>query len=230
MTGTDKAIRWSTVAAVAIVALVAAFVSYRHALDVVRLHGEGWPVAQLYPLTIDGLIYAASMVLLDAARRGTKPPTLAYVALGLGVTATLAANVAAGLSYGIVGAVVAAWPAPALVISYELLMLIIRRSASAPESLPERAPRSAPDPAPVPLPERTRPERERAPGERTRSRSPKRTRNAPVTARDAETEFMAELAAGAVPSIRQIRARLHVGQDRARQLHGQMEALVSVRT
>ena len=34
MTG-DKAIRWSTIAAVSAVALVAGFVSYRHALQVV---------------------------------------------------------------------------------------------------------------------------------------------------------------------------------------------------
>lgn len=132
MSGADKAIRWSTVAAVAIVAAVAAFVSYRHALQVVRLHGEGWPVAQLYPLTIDGLIYAASMVLLDSARRRATPPVLAYVALGLGIAATLAANVAAGLAYGVLGAIVAAWPAPALVISYELLMYVIRSAAAAP--------------------------------------------------------------------------------------------------
>ena len=130
MTGADKAIRYSTIAAVAIVALVAAFVSYRHALQVVRLHGEGWPVAQLYPLTIDGLIYAASMVLLDAARRRAAPPVLAYAALGLGIAATLAANVAAGLVYGPAAAVIAAWPAPALVISYELLMFLVRTSAT----------------------------------------------------------------------------------------------------
>ena len=132
MTGADKAIRYSTIAAVAIVALVAAFVSYRHALQVVRVHGEGWPgpVAQLYPLTIDGLIYAASMVLLDAARRRAAPPVLAYAALGLGIAATLAANVAAGLVYGPAAAVIAAWPAPALVISYELLMFLVRTSAT----------------------------------------------------------------------------------------------------
>jgi hypothetical protein len=40
MTGTDKAIRWSTIAAVTVVALVAASISYRHALEVVGQHGE----------------------------------------------------------------------------------------------------------------------------------------------------------------------------------------------
>lgn len=133
MTG-DKAIRYSTVGAVSVVALVAAFVSYRHALTVVRAHGETGPLALAYPLTIDGMIYASSMVLLNAARRGAERPWLAYAALGLGIAATLAANIAAGLAYGPVGAIVAAWPAPALVISYELLMLVIRSSVAVPDA------------------------------------------------------------------------------------------------
>ena len=135
MTGTDKAIRYSTIGAVSVVALVAAFVSYRHALTVVRAHGESGALALAYPLTIDGMIYASSMVLLNAARRGLDRPWLAYAALGMGIAATLAANVAAGLAYGPVGALVAAWPAPALVISYELLMLVIRSSVQ-PDSQP----------------------------------------------------------------------------------------------
>lgn len=133
----DKAIRWSTIGAVSVVALVAGFVSYRHALQVVTVHGETGVIAKAYPLTIDGLIYAASMVLLNAARRGIERPPLAYVALGLGIAATLAANVAAGLAFGPVGALVAAWPAPALVISYELLMLVIRSSAAPVPGVPE---------------------------------------------------------------------------------------------
>ena len=76
MTGADKAIRYSTIGAVSVVALVAGFVSYRHALQVVTVHGESGLIARAYPLTIDGLIYAASMVLLNAARRGsTGPPS-----------------------------------------------------------------------------------------------------------------------------------------------------------
>lgn len=83
-------------------------------------------VARVYPGTVDGLIYAASMVLLDSARRGVKPHPLARLLLGAGISATLAANIAAGVSFGPVGAAVASWPALALVGSYELLMLIIR--------------------------------------------------------------------------------------------------------
>jgi hypothetical protein len=41
--------------------------------------------------------------------------------------ATIGANLAHGLGHGLVGALVSAWPALALVGSFELLMLLIRR-------------------------------------------------------------------------------------------------------
>jgi hypothetical protein len=81
---------------------------------------------------VDGLIYCASMVLLDSARRGITAPVIARWLLAAGIGATLLANVMAGLSWAPLGAVVAPWPTLALVGSYELLMLIIRQSASRP--------------------------------------------------------------------------------------------------
>ena len=53
-------------------------------------------------------------------------PPLARWLLGVGIAATLAANVAHGLGHGPIGAAVGAWPAVALVGSYELLMMVIR--------------------------------------------------------------------------------------------------------
>jgi Protein of unknown function (DUF2637) len=57
---------------------------------------------------------------------------------------------------------------------------------------------------------------------------PKRTRtpSAPVSGTDAESEFMSELAAGTLPSIRQIRARMHLGQDRARQVREHLKGVL----
>jgi hypothetical protein len=110
------------------VAAVAAVASYEHAYDLVRAHGESGWTARMVPLTVDGLIYASSMVMLNAARRSMPVPALARWLLGLGIAATLAANVAHGLGHGLVGASVAAWPAVALVGSYELLMMVIRSS------------------------------------------------------------------------------------------------------
>jgi Protein of unknown function (DUF2637) len=108
--GTDRAIRPSTAAAVLAVAGIAAYVSYWHAYAVVRAHGETGITARLEPTTIDGLVYASSMVVLYAARHRVPVPSLARWLLGPGIAATLTANMAQGWSHGPVAAVVAAWP------------------------------------------------------------------------------------------------------------------------
>ena len=130
MTGVDRAIRVSTAVAVLAVAGVAAYVSYWHAYAVVCAHGESGITARLEPATIDGLVYASSMVNLYAARHRLPVPALARWLLALGIIATLAANMAQGWSHGPVGAVIAAWPAVSLVGSYELLVWIIRTAAA----------------------------------------------------------------------------------------------------
>jgi hypothetical protein len=126
----DRAIRLSTAAAVLAVAAIAAYVSYWHAYAVVRAHGETGVTARLEPATIDGLVYASSMVVLYAARHRVPVPSLARWLLGVGIVATLTANMAQGWSHGPVGAVVAAWPAVSLVGSYELLVWLVRTSGA----------------------------------------------------------------------------------------------------
>jgi Protein of unknown function (DUF2637) len=74
----DRVIRVSTAVAVLAVAGVAAYVSYWHAYAVVRVHGESGITARLEPATIDGLVYASSMVILYA--RGMEIPCLAWPA------------------------------------------------------------------------------------------------------------------------------------------------------
>lgn len=54
---TDKLIRVTTAVAVAAVAAVAAVISYRHAYELVRSHGESGLTARLVPFTVDGLIW-----------------------------------------------------------------------------------------------------------------------------------------------------------------------------
>jgi hypothetical protein len=192
MSGADRTIRWSTAAAVIGVAVVAAMVSYEHAYALVHEHGEtGW-TAHLIPLTVDGLIWASSMVMLDSARRKMPVPALARWLLGLGIAATLAANVAHGPGHGPIGSAVAAWPAVALVGSYELLMMIIQGAQSELAQVPAVANTSNAVP-----------------------------RIDPLHARAAE-EFADEIAAGRTPSLRAVRARLHVGQSRAQQVQAHL--------
>jgi hypothetical protein len=123
---TDRLIRITAALAVVAVAVVAAVISYQHAFELVRSHGESGVTARLLPFTVDGLIWAASMVVLDASRRGQPVPRLAAWSLGAGIVATVGANLAHGVGHGPVGALVSAWPALALVGSFELLMMLIR--------------------------------------------------------------------------------------------------------
>jgi hypothetical protein len=125
----DTAIRASTAAVVLAVAGIAAYISYWHAYAVVRQYGESGVTALLEPGTIDGLVYASSMVILHAARHQLPVPRLARWMLALGIAASLAVNVAQGWSHGLVGAAAAAWPAVALVGSYEMLAWMIRTTA-----------------------------------------------------------------------------------------------------
>jgi Protein of unknown function (DUF2637) len=120
---TDRVIRITTALAVA---TVAAVISYQHAYELVSSHGETGLTARLLPFTVDGLILAASMLILDASRRNQPAPPLARWCLGAGIVATTGANLAHGIGHGLIGALVSAWPALALAGSFELLMTLIR--------------------------------------------------------------------------------------------------------
>ena len=154
---TDQLIRITTALAVIAVAVVAAVISYQHAFELVRSHGESGVTARLLPFTVDGLIWAASMVVVDASRRGQPVPRLAAWSLGAGIVATVGANLAHGVGHGPVGALISAWPALALVGSFELLMMLIRTGRgtrvgdTGPESRYQAAPPLAQE-APLELP------------------------------------------------------------------------------
>ena len=126
----DAVIRWVMATAVTAVAGVAAWTSYLHTVAVVVGHGEDTTTAALVPVTTDGLILAAGLVLLHCARSDRPAPDLARVLLALGIAATLAANVLHGIGHGPVGAVIAAWPATAFVGVSELALWLIRASGA----------------------------------------------------------------------------------------------------
>jgi hypothetical protein len=124
----DRWIRRTTIGCVALLALIAGTVSYLHMHLLVELHGQpGW-VAALTPLSVDGMIVAASTALLADSRRGRRGGFLPWVLLTAGSVASLAANVAVAEST-VTGRVIAAWPSFALIGSYELLMRQIRAAA-----------------------------------------------------------------------------------------------------
>ena len=116
----DRMIRFTTAAVVCAVAAFAAVVSYSHIYGLGRAHGQDGTAVRLLPLSVDGLILAASLVLLHEARNGRVAPALARLMLWLGIAATIGANIAYGARYGLLGALISAWPAVAFIGAVEI--------------------------------------------------------------------------------------------------------------
>jgi len=117
-----------TAATVTLVALAAGVLSARHCITVVSANGESG-LAWIYPVSIDGLVLAASMSLLSAAHRKVAASRLAWVMLWAGIAATTAVNVLASTQHGATGCLIAAWPALALTGCIELLLGMVRTAA-----------------------------------------------------------------------------------------------------
>ncbi|MFI0482216.1 DUF2637 domain-containing protein [Actinomadura sp. 9N215] len=243
----DRFIRASTAAVVVGIGGIAAYISYQHALDVATAHGEAGATGRLVPLTIDGLVYVASMVLLDSARRRVPAPFLARLALALGIGATVAVNVLHGVAHGVVGALIGAWPAVCLVLVVEMLMGMVRRGrtdegprivgtpdeTAAQDDFPEIAePLDVPDgyamwaeiePEPVATALPEVPDDGRIGHGDSPSPNETPADLAPVlaTARD---RFAETLASGGLPSVRALRRELHIGHPRAVRVRAALKA------
>lgn len=123
--------RWQRVlarAAVSLVALVGATVSYAHMHEVAAVAGEAWR-AWLLPLSVDGMIAAASLGAWQARRRGEPVPTMTALSLTIGLLVSVGANVAVPLLPSstahapvALSAIVAAWPAVALGLAFEEML------------------------------------------------------------------------------------------------------------
>ncbi len=127
----SSAIRTATALAVLVVAAIAAVISYVHIQHLAVTHWQTPLAAGLLPVSIDGTVAAASLVMLRAARAGLGTPWLARFMLVLAVGATLAANVAYGLPYGMAGALLSGWPGVAFIGSAEMALGMVRRARQA---------------------------------------------------------------------------------------------------
>jgi hypothetical protein len=126
----------ATAAAVLLVASIAAVVSFVHIQRLAVTHGQTPLAAYLLPVSVDGTVAAASLVMLRAARAGLGTPVLARTMLGLAVAATLAANVAYGVPYGLTGALLSGWPAVAFIGCAEMAIGMVRRTRGVPAQVP----------------------------------------------------------------------------------------------
>jgi hypothetical protein len=67
-------------------------------------------------------------VLLHEVRNNRDAPPLARLMLWLGIGATIGANIAYGAGYGLLGALISAWPAVAFIGAVEIAMQLVRRA------------------------------------------------------------------------------------------------------
>jgi Protein of unknown function (DUF2637) len=219
--------------AVGLVAAIAAVVSYTHVYDLGRTHGQTGLAARLLPLSVDGLVVVASLVLLQSARNGHQSSALPRFALWLGIAFTVATNLAYGLPHGPVGAVLSAWPGAAFVLAVEILLGSLRSSQEAPEPEALFSASRAREGGQETVPEPSQPVPEgpsvQAAQSRTRPSSPLptgRSTTRGMSLQPAEL-FRAEIEAGHLPPVREVKRRAHVGQDRASQIRAEIKALMN---
>lgn len=142
-------------AVVLIVGAIAAVVSYSHMQELAAGAGEGWR-SYLIPLSVDGLIVAAGMVLAVRRQMGLPGGKLAWSGLGLGIVASIAANMADARPE-VTAILVAGWAPVAFAWTFELIQQLRRLSTQpdatdAPGSTGSAPPPPAQPPsAPVPF-------------------------------------------------------------------------------
>jgi hypothetical protein len=123
----DLLIRRTTTGTVLFLAVVAGVVSYGHMHELALRYGQEPWAAALLPLSVDGMIVAASLALLWDSRRGRRGGILPWTLLVIASGASLAANVAAAHPM-LISRIISAWPPFALIGAYEMLMRQIRHS------------------------------------------------------------------------------------------------------
>lgn len=116
--------RFATVAAVTTVAAVAGYNSYGHQYDVAVMAHQATHLAAVLPLSVDGMLLAASLAIAEDKSSGRKPRVWATVAFWLGAAVSVAANIASVIvHWGLdpLAIAVSAWPPLALLITVEVL-------------------------------------------------------------------------------------------------------------
>ncbi|WP_410633755.1 DUF2637 domain-containing protein [Amycolatopsis sp. cmx-4-83] len=130
-----------------LVALGAAFASYRHGLHFALRFGADEATAWIWPLIVDGLLTIATVELWKAA--GSK--WQAWLAFVFGISLSLCANIASAPELSVFGGMVAACPPLALLLAVELLNHALKRRRSPQEEAAEVVEEAAPDELPTDL-------------------------------------------------------------------------------
>lgn len=139
---------------VAAIMIITAAVSYQHEYHLARRNGQAPWVCTFLPFTVDGMILAASIVILWANSQGIRRPRRPLAVLVVGIVATIAANLFSDLRVAGLGPAVAASSGVALILLSDVAMWLTstRRKLAAGEPAQPAAGCSCPPP-PVTLAE-----------------------------------------------------------------------------
>lgn len=123
----DRAL-WVQCACTALVALGAAYASYRHGREFALRFGADHTTAAIWPLIVDGLLTMATVELWKTGHAGRKSGRwAAWLAFTLGICLSLCANIAAAPELSVLAVAVAACPPLALLLAVELLNRALKR-------------------------------------------------------------------------------------------------------
>jgi Protein of unknown function (DUF2637) len=139
---------------------VAIAISYSHMFDWALINGEPRWRAHLSPISVDGVMFAASLVMYADARMRNRPDRLAYLTLFAGVGWSVLANMNHNWVDPLAAKTIAAWPPLALFVSVELVLRFVRRlrersevqSQKTEKAVQPRAEKAVAEPRPIPAP------------------------------------------------------------------------------
>lgn len=144
----DPYIRRTVYAVCSALAAFAFLTSYIHIYDLARVHGQHGLAARLLPLSVDLLIVGATLVMYQQRRAGGERTSMAAflprLMLWSGIAGTVAANVAYGLPFGPLGAVISAWPGAVFAGVVEMVIVAVpHREREAVRQTPKTAGQAA---------------------------------------------------------------------------------------
>jgi hypothetical protein len=124
----DRAL-WVQCACTALVALGAAYASYRHGREFASRFGADEATAAIWPLIVDGILTAATVELWKTTGHGRRAGGrwAAWLSFVFGIVLSLCANVAAAPELSVFAVAVAACPPLALLLAVELLNRALKR-------------------------------------------------------------------------------------------------------
>jgi nitrate reductase NapE component len=113
----------------AMVAVVAFSGSWQHQYELSIHLGQAHWVAGMQPLSVEGLIVSATLVIWYAGRHGYRRREVcgAYLVLAAGVGQTVLMNLGADYRWPWLGPEISIWPAVAFVAAYEMAVWLVRK-------------------------------------------------------------------------------------------------------